>query len=357
VYKSQKTNVWIILGTLAFLTLSTPSIAKNKPEATQQGVNTFVRLLNKNYTPTLVDYQTIKGYSDFAEMQFYWKQCDKKHDEASLREDKCFSGMAKNWQNKKESKSYYLVWLRTLLPLNPKVNIVSKQDIAVNKQIKGTRVIAKLNDELVTFWLPADKKQYKALGRVNITEINGVPIQALQQQAAESSVLIAMGMKNLLRPLTKQEIAHKKEQREQRCKASSECSKRMVENKKHRAEHDRQQKISTQIGAAYKKWCEKNKRVCEKQKESRKHLFTKVKGLETMCEKDYEACMPKVLAFVKENKAQMEPFCKDNKNECQMVETLRQARHAESKLRCKEDKNMCGDLDSPYNLAFAAANK
>jgi len=90
----------------------------NNTEQFAARIRTFLSILHNN--PTLKNYQTAMGYSDYAELQFYLKECGEKNNiKAPLVNNKCHRAMIKNWQEKLSSTSHYLTWLAGKIPNIP----------------------------------------------------------------------------------------------------------------------------------------------------------------------------------------------------------------------------------------------
>ena len=138
----------------------------------------FVHLLNKDYEPTLSDVYLFFGNEGGEyEMIFEEKECK---DKKLLNED-CNKEMTNRHENPDHSKSFFLKWLRSKLPLSPDLTIYEVKRVGVGDSNKRNYyeyelITADLNKTEVIFFRALDPKKTLPYGRIEIKVINGIPL-------------------------------------------------------------------------------------------------------------------------------------------------------------------------------------
>jgi len=316
-----------------------------------QKVSEFTRLLKKDYTPTLADYQTFYGYTDADELALQWKQCETKGWVPPLQSHECHQQMLQSWAKKDETPSLYLAWLRKRLPLDPKVTIKSVKPVGGMGQAPGERITVQLNDDEVVLWRPIKVEEATVLGRISAVEINGVPISKLRQQDANASVLIALGLTTLVRPLTEAELAAKEKEQKARCAADPDCVKRRTEHEAQEKEHEKEQAVRTQVSKNYQIWCETNPMVCEKQQADREKLLEQRNSLQTKCDENYKGCLAGVEQWLGAQQAAQKAFCNSSPDDCAALDAIRLKKDEQQKAWCADNPETCAKSMTDFDKA------
>jgi hypothetical protein len=208
-------------------------------------------------------------------------------------------------------------------------------------QIAGERLQVRFDPVTAVFWRPTQDSDRLTYGRLVLTELNGQPLSVWVQQAASPSILSALGMTPLVRPLTDAEQTQRQAQMQTRCTADPECAKRMAQQEKDNAAHQKEEALRADIGKRFDTWCKTSTDACEKQKNARQTLAAARSGLAAQCDKDYSKCLPEVERWLKAQQEQLNPFCKDNRKDCAALEDMRRHDDREQQAWCQANPDPC----------------
>ncbi len=348
VIKSQlkSTHKRIGINILSFVCLLLFSFSINAKEETisdmsdiKQTIEYFFNILDKKHKPTLKDYQWVRGESDYSEMQLFWKHCITGIKSAPLRDSACFNELTKGWTEKNNAPSYYLIWLQKQLPKVSKREIFKKTFIKVNSEIIGAQVEIKVDEKLVKLWVV--NKESKKYGNVQIIDIDGIPLNILQQQESNASILIAMGLRKMIRPLTKEEKVQEKHESNENCKKLPACKERLEKRAELDAIFEIENKKIEKVTVKYKLWCKNNKTICDVEKAKELTSFRQKSKLKKYCAKNPSTCKTKVSAWYKHNKSLKNTFCNSHKKDCEIIQSIEQAQEKRKEERCLKSKSKC----------------
>jgi len=356
----QLTIKLISISILILFSIAVSATETTNIDSVENKIEHFLEILNKDKTPTLKDYQWVMGYSDFSEMQMFWKHCYIKLDSAPLRDEDCFNELTNNWVKKDKSPSYYLQWLQNQLPQSHQFTIQSTKQIKLKNKNIGTKVQAKFSNTQIFFWIPNEEDNTK-VGNIHVVEINSVPINVLTQQSSEASVLFALGMKTIVRPQTKIERDFESKKIESKCNANPACIKQRKLRKKQNAVHEAEMKQFQKVTNSYKSWCMNNITICEKERAVKNEIFQKKMLLEKECESDFKKCIPQVSKWYKKSRAIPDSFCEKYNEECIKLEKINQAqtkRHnLKNEVNCKEQPKACQSEKSDFDRALSIVKR
>jgi len=315
-------------------------------------IRLFLTMLHDN--PTLADYQTMMGYSDYAEMQFYLNICRKDtkttlNENAPLVNSKCRETLVNNWQDKTKTASLYLNWLSQQLS-NTSFTISSSRNVQHNDHIIGQQVEINIDSKKVLFFLSTtiDTKKY---GNINVLSINNVPINLLREYEAPSSILVSMGMVSLVRPFNELEIAEFQRQHRDECKADPVCTKALEDEQKQKEITELNTKIRNTVNSKYDTWCKQNINQCDALDKDTRKRNKEFNALETFCSKNKKQCKSKVYAYTAERRARKNPFCDNYPAECKKLDMIRSKHRTRKRAECKDKPKKCINM-SPFEQAL-----
>lgn len=208
---------------------ATQSVDNYEP-VVKEAVQEFMGLFTAKSSPTIKDYQTFFGYSDFEELAFRWQDCVKRGMQAPLKNPECYHEFVDAFVAKDKTPSQLFVWLKKQIPVGVAHQITAIEptdaDVGSIAQITGRNISVTAGDKRLRFWQPADSGQYASYGKLVLLQINGVPLSVLIGRDAQNSVLSALGMTLILRPLTESDREQLNAKIEARCNADPSCSER-----------------------------------------------------------------------------------------------------------------------------------
>jgi len=91
----------------------------------------------------------------------------------------------------------------------------------------------------------------KKYGDLKVLSINNIPVSLLRERDSTGSIIIASGLKNLVRPYTEVELAEIQQEYRIACKADPECFKISEEDKKDKASELEESKIANEVNTTY----------------------------------------------------------------------------------------------------------
>ncbi len=200
--------------------------AENYEPVVNEAVQEFMSLFAAQSSPTIKDYQTFFGYSDFEELAFRWQDCAKRGMQTPLKNPECYREFVDAFVAKDKTPSQFFVWLKQQLPAGAAYQITAVVSTATGAkgEIAGRQIAVTVGDKHLGFWQPVDTSQYANFGKLLLTEVGGVPLLVLISQNAAPSILGSLGMRTLVQPLTSAERAQMKEEHNARCLKDPQCA-------------------------------------------------------------------------------------------------------------------------------------
>ncbi len=152
-------------------------------------IKAYLKLLDTPYTPTVLDFKKFYGVHDIRETRLIKLECQKRgwpepsQNEADKRQNDCDKMILQAEANASTTASLFLGWLRTRLPLSPKLKIVKVLTVPAKPDdpdfVPCELVWAKLDKVKVVFSRAIDDKGREINGLISITEIGGVSVDTL----------------------------------------------------------------------------------------------------------------------------------------------------------------------------------
>lgn len=358
-YKDRMRSGVVLLG-IAIIFFAASCSKDKKPATTPIEVpvlKLMEELLQQRSTPTIENYHTFFGEDDTAEIQWQMKKCAAEGMNNGLRDAACLRRIAAAWLDKTRSPSLYFSWLKTQLPRNPVIREVSRTFIKHNK-LEGERIVARLDDTEVVFFAPKFTEEKKKTGLLSVSEINGAPIAALKSQHENTSLLVAMGLPELIRPLTQAELAQMAKNREQQCQRDPQCAAMRQEQTQNAQAHRLRETQIQDFNKKYEQWCGKNKTLCDQEKATRQAFMTYRESLLEECALHFAGCVEKLKQGLTEKNLLATPFCRQYPEECKATWDHRINHFQETKMRCQQNPQDCKDrhfiLEQAYMTAVMA---
>jgi len=148
-------------------------------------VKEYLKMFDVNYVPTVSDFYSLNSREDLDEVAMEMCECEKRglRIAASIKQsntDKsCADYMKRIAENEDNEISLYFKWLRTILPLSPKVKILKVIPIKISGYLPKEKIIVRLNKTTVTFERQTNDEARDVVGPICLMEVNGVNIKKM----------------------------------------------------------------------------------------------------------------------------------------------------------------------------------
>lgn len=143
-------------------------------------VNEFVAvILSKGRMPTLKDYYYYFGEGSEGEIIIDQEYCKGKNWIPPSKHPLCTEYINNRWKRASEEPSKYLAWLRSQLPLSPKVEIVTVERIQDSGVFSHERIHTKVGGKDVIFVRPLKVSEIRVFGKISVSEVESIPLDLL----------------------------------------------------------------------------------------------------------------------------------------------------------------------------------
>lgn len=140
----------------------------------------FMNMLSKDVYPTISDFYKFYGEGSEFELQLALDNCEKNKWIPPLTNQKCIDFIQNREANRDITKSLFFDWLRTKIPLSPKLKIIKIEKVRGDNVLEYDLIYASLNGDKVIFWKTfGNEINIGQFGLISISKINDFPIQQM----------------------------------------------------------------------------------------------------------------------------------------------------------------------------------
>lgn len=156
----------LFIFSFLYLSCSLASMAGSEfgEKAVRRNVAEFVRLFNKNRKPTVADYDKFCGFANEEELMILNKVCKTKGWARGLGDERCRDLEQQRYENRSQTPSLYMAWLRSKFPLSPEFVIKSIKPVMDDGWVHHYLVSASWNGLPVELTHAGDQELARYLG-------------------------------------------------------------------------------------------------------------------------------------------------------------------------------------------------